>query len=88
MCGIADNELHWFPSYLNIVIKWYFFQQEISSEFTVGYHGACKSYIQSKLYNGLSIWGCTAKDNLDLVWRIQNFCAKFTRDSPDYVHSR
>ena len=32
-----------------------------------------KSYIQSKLDYGLSIWGCTTKDNLDRVQRIQNF---------------
>ena len=34
-----------------------------------------KSYVQSKLDNGLSIWGCTTEGNLDRVQRIQNFCA-------------
>ena len=35
-----------------------------------------KSYVQSKLDYGLSIWGCTAEENLDRVHRIQNFCAR------------
>ena len=33
-----------------------------------------KSYVQSKLDYGLSIWGCTTEGNLDRVQRIQNFC--------------
>ena len=35
-----------------------------------------KSYIQSKLDYGLSIWGCTTEGNLDRMQRIQNFCAE------------
>ena len=33
-----------------------------------------KSYVQSKLDYGLSIWGCTIEGHLDRVQRIQNFC--------------
>ena len=47
-----------------------------------------KSYVQSKLDYGLSIWGCTAERNLDCVQRIQNFCARIICKNYDYINTR
>ena len=47
-----------------------------------------KSYVQSKLDYGLSIWGCTTEGNLDRVQRIQNFCARIMCKNYDYVNTR
>ena len=47
-----------------------------------------KSYIQSKLDYGLSIWGCTTEGNLDRVQRIQNFCARIICNNYDYINTR
>ena len=47
-----------------------------------------KSYVQSKLDYGLSIWGCTTEGNLDRVQRIQNFCARIMCKNYDYIHTR
>ena len=47
-----------------------------------------KSYVQSKLDYGLSIWGCTTEGNLDRVQRIQNFCARIMWKNYDYIHTR
>ena len=47
-----------------------------------------KSYVQSKLDYGLSIWGCTTEDNLDRVQRIQNFCARIICKNFDYINTR
>ena len=47
-----------------------------------------KSYMQSKLDYGLSIWGCTTEGNLDRVQRIQNFCARITCNNYDYINIR
>ena len=47
-----------------------------------------KSYVQSKLDYGLSIWGCTPEGNLDRVQRIQNFCARIICKNYDYINTR
>ena len=47
-----------------------------------------KSYVQSKLDYGLSIWGCTTEGNLDRVQRIQNFCARIMCKNYDYINTR
>ena len=47
-----------------------------------------KSYIQSKLDYGLSIWGCTTEGNLDRVQRIQNFCARIVCNNVVYINTR
>ena len=47
-----------------------------------------KSYIQSKLDYGLSIWGCTTEGNLDHVKRIQNCCGRIICNDYDYVNTR
>ena len=46
-----------------------------------------KSYIQSKLDYGLSIWGCTIEGNLDRVLRIQNFCARIMCNNYDHINT-
>ena len=43
--------------------------------------------MQSKLDYGLSIWGCTAEGKLDLVQRIQNFCARIIYSNYDYINT-
>ena len=47
-----------------------------------------KTYVQSKIDYGLSIWGCTTEVNLNRVQRIQNLLAKIICDNFDYIHSR
>ena len=47
-----------------------------------------KSYVQSKLDYGLSIWGCTTEGNLDRVQRIQNLCARIVCKNHDYINTR
>ena len=47
-----------------------------------------RSYVQSKLYYGLSIWECTIEGNLDRVQRIQNFCARIICKNYDYINTR
>ena len=47
-----------------------------------------KSYVQSKIDFGLSIWGCTTEGILDRVPRLQNFCARIICKKYDYVNTR
>ena len=47
-----------------------------------------KSYVQSKLDYGLSIWGCTTEGNLDRVQKIQSFCARIMCKKYDYINTR
>ena len=47
-----------------------------------------KSYIQSQLDYGLSIWECTTEGNLDRVQRIQNFSARIICKNYDYITTR
>ena len=47
-----------------------------------------KTYVQSKIDYGLSIWGCTTEVNLDRVQRIQNLLARIICNNFDYIHSR
>ena len=47
-----------------------------------------KSYVQSKIEYGLSIWDCTTEFTLNLVQRIQNLLASIICNSFDYIHSR
>ena len=47
-----------------------------------------KAYVQSKLDYGLYIWGCTTEGNLDLVQRIQKFCARIICNNFDYINTR
>ena len=35
-----------------------------------------KSHVQSKIDNGLSIWGCTTEANIDCIQGIQNLLAR------------
>ena len=46
-----------------------------------------KSYVQSKIEYGLSIWGYTTEVNLNRVQRIQNLLARIIWDNVDYIHS-
>ena len=47
-----------------------------------------KTYVQSKIDYGLSIWGCTTEVNLNRVQRIQNLLARIICNNFDYIHSR
>ena len=47
-----------------------------------------KTYVQSKIDYGLSIWGCTTEVNLNRVQQIQNLLARIICDNFDYIHSR
>ena len=47
-----------------------------------------KTYVQSKIDYGLSIWGCTTEVNLNRVQRIQNVLARIICNNFDYIHSR
>ena len=47
-----------------------------------------KSYIQSRLGYGLTIWGCTTDTNLGKIQRIQSLAARIITGSFDPIHSR
>ena len=47
-----------------------------------------KSYVQSKLDDGLSISGCTTDENMDRVQRIHNFCARIICKDYDYINTK
>ena len=47
-----------------------------------------KTYVQSKIDYGLSIWSCTTEVNLNRVQRIQNLLARIICNNFDYIHSR
>ena len=47
-----------------------------------------KSYIQSKLVYGLTIWGCTTDTNLGKIQWIQSVAARIITGNFDYIHSR
>ena len=46
-----------------------------------------KTYVQSRIDYGLSIWGCTTEVNLNRVQRNQNLLARIICDNIDYIHS-
>ena len=47
-----------------------------------------KSYVQSKIDYGLSIWGCTTEANLDGIQRTQNLLARIMCNNFDYISFR
>ena len=47
-----------------------------------------KTYVQSKIDYGLSIWGCTTEVNLNRVQRIQNLLVRIICNNFDYIHLR
>ena len=47
-----------------------------------------KTFVQSKIDYGLSIWGCTTEVNLDRIQRIQNLLARIICNNFDNIHSR
>ena len=47
-----------------------------------------KTYVQSRIDYGLSIWGCTGEANLNRVLRIQNLLARIICSNFDYIHTR
>ena len=47
-----------------------------------------KSYVQSKIDYGLSIWGCTTEANLDRIQRTQNLLARIMCNNFDYISFR
>ena len=47
-----------------------------------------KSYIQSKLEYGLTIWGCTTDTNMGKIQRMQSLAARIITGNFDPIHSR
>ena len=47
-----------------------------------------KTYVQSKIDYGLSIWGCTTEVNLNRVQRIQNLLARIICNNFEYIPLR
>ena len=47
-----------------------------------------KTYAQSNIDYGLSVWGCTAEVYLNRVQRIQNVLARILCNNFEYIHSR
>ena len=45
-----------------------------------------KSYVQSEIDYGLSIWGCTTEANLDCIHRIQNVLARTMCNNFNYIN--
>ena len=47
-----------------------------------------KSYIQPKFDYGITIYGCTTQQNLNLVQRLQNHAARLITGNFDYINTR
>ena len=47
-----------------------------------------KSYIQPKFDYGITIYGCTTKENINLVQRLQNHAARLIIGNFDYINYR
>ena len=74
------NDLSWDDHILELCRKMYYYFQMfrrvrkiLPSALLLNIY---KTYVQSKIDNGLSIWGCTTEVNLNRVQRIQNLLAR------------
>ena len=47
-----------------------------------------KSYIQPRLYYGITLYGCSTQKNIDLVQRVQNHAARLIMGNFDYINCR
>jgi hypothetical protein len=47
-----------------------------------------KSFIQPRLDYGITLWGCTTKQNIDKIQRIQNQAVRIITGNFDFIHSR
>ena len=86
------NDLSWDDHILELCRKMYYYfhmfrrlRKILPSALLLNIH---KTYVQSKIDYGLSIWGCTTEVNLNRAQRIQNLLARIICNNFDYIHSR
>ena len=86
------NDLSWDDHILELCRKMYYYfhmvrrlRKILPSALLLNIY---KTYVQSKIDYGLSIWGCTTDVNLNRVQRTQNLLARIICNNFDYIHSR
>ena len=86
------NDLSWDDHILELCRKMYYYvdmfrrlRKILPSQLLLNIY---KSYVQSKIDYGLSIWGCTTEANLDRIQRIQNWLARIMCNNFDYINFR
>ena len=86
------NDLSWDDNILELCRKIYYYfhmfrrlRKILPSALLLNIY---KTYVQSKIDYGLSIWGCTTEVNLNRVQRIQNLLVRIICNNFDYIHSR
>ena len=86
------NDLSWDDHILELCRKMYYYvhmfrrlRKILPSQLLLNIY---KSYVQSKIDYGLSIWGCTTEANLDRTQRIQNLLARIMCNNFDYINFR
>ena len=84
------NDLSWDDHILELCKKMYCYvhmfhrlRKMILSQLLLNIY---KSYVQSKIGYGLSIWGCTIEADLDRIQRIQNLLARIMCNNFDYIN--
>ena len=88
----TSNDLSWDDHILELCRKMYYYfhmfrrlRKILPSALLLNIY---KTYVQSKIDYGLSIWGCTTEVSLNRVQRIQNLLARIISNNFDYIHSR
>ena len=86
------NDLSWDDHILELCRKMYYYfhmfrrlRKILPSALLLNIY---KTYVQSKIDYGLSIWDCTTEVNLNRVQRIQSLLARIICNNFDYIHSR
>ena len=86
------NDLSWDDHILELCRKMYYYvhmfrrlRKILPSQLLLNIY---KSYVQSKIDYGLSIWGCTTEANLDRIQRIQNWLSRIMCNNFDYINFR
>ena len=89
---IIDVNLSWDDHILKLCRKMYYYvhmfrrlRKILPSQLLLNIY---KSYVQSKIDYGLSIWGCTTEANFDRIQRIQNLLARIMCNNFDYINFR
>ena len=86
------NDLSWDDHILELCRKMYYYvhmfrrlRKIFPSQLLLNIY---KSYVQSKIDYGSSIWGCTTEAYLDRIQRIQNLLARIMCNNFDYINFR
>ena len=86
------NDLSWDDHILELCRKMYYYvhmfrrlRKIFPSQLLLNIY---KSYVQSKIDYGLSIWGCTTEANIDRIQRILNLLARIMCKNFDYINLR